>query len=1405
MSCIVPRTCTEILADGPDRDEMSRPLDEYRDVPAYVLLGDPGAGKTTAFKRECGALGTGGVFVSARDFLTFDPESRPEWRKGTLFMDGLDEVRAGSSDARTPFDDIRRKLDRLGQPRFRLSCRAADWLGANDRTKLAAVAPDGRVAVLRLDPLTDSNVETILEALLRVDDCRGFVLEARERGVDGFLANPQSLRMLAEVVVGKRGWPASRRALFEDACRQMACEHNSEHKAAGLRAAASVSADGAALEDVLDAAGRLCAVQLMSGAAGYAPPAQSETHEFPAFDRCAHGWDTAGDSAARARRLRTALATRLFGASPNGGVQPVHRHVAEFLGARHVAGLVTSETGRGLPVSRVLALITGDDGIVVTPLRGLSAWLAALCPDARRDLVERDPVGVGLYGDISGFSPAEKRALLASLERQTSRQFQVFGTADLDPLTAFAPLVTPAMEPVFTDMLTAPKLKERPAFARFVLRVLAHGPPLPNLSSTLLDIVRNGAWRSDVNTAALDAFIRHREEGSEKTSQLRELLDKVHVGGLADPDDQLRGTLLTVLYPRTLSPSDVWKYCSPPPNKEWHGRYYAFLRWIVDRRPDDHVAEHLDALVGQLDAVASLLEYPGLKVLPVGLLARGLELHGEEIETKRLYDWLGVGLTADEYPRAGDGPQRIRSWLEQRPEMQKSVFAEGLRRAQTRSAAVRVSAYDAWQRLYGSSMPGDFGLWCLHQAKAASNRWMAEYLLERAFGAVCEQKGDDSLSVDVLIEHARAHPVLADAFAKLSVCNLDDAYVRRRERTRNVLRRREGDRRRQAWIDHVRSCEDALRANRGAPHLLHQMAAGYFGRLLEVKGESPRARLDNLFLGDGCLVDAVLNALRGAVGRSDVPSADEIIGLRRQGREHYLALPFLAGLAELDRTAPDAPPRLADRQMQTALAFLYCGALQEEPPWYRGLLVSDPGQVADVLIRCAASALRGGRAHVSGLYALARDDNHATVAGLASLPILRSFPVRCTAQQLVDLNYLLWSALRHADRVSFKDLIERKLSRTSLNVAQRARWLAAGFVLSSDSFSDRLLEFAQGGERRVRELAAFLGDSYDAEVWLDRLGTTGLRELVRLLGFSFGPDARPPGETTRVTLAMEASDHVRRMIRRLAESSAGAAGAALDALASDESLVQWRDELIRARDEQRAIRRDAAYRHPDVEQICRTLKNGPPANVGDLAALVGDRLDEIAQRIRTGNDNGWRPYWNEGKHRRAAEPKDEDSCRDALLGVLRQRLPQEVDAQPEGRYANDKRADMRIACGDFQVPVEIKRHCHPRLWSALREQLIAQYATDPATGGCGIYLVLWFGETAGRRMPPPPSGSRPDGPDELKARLEEGLTQDEARRVSVRVLDVSAPAPASTSRRRLAPEPKASAATRAPTPGIPST
>ena len=194
--------------------------------------------------------------------------------------------------------------------------------------------------------------------------------------------------------------------------------------------------------------------------------------------------------------------------------------------------------------------------------------------------------------------------------------------------------------------------------------------------------------------------------------------------------------------------------------------------------------------------------------------------------------------------------------------------------------------------------------------------------------------------------------------------------------------------------------------------------------------------------------------------------------------------------------------------------------------------------------------------------------------------------------------------------------------------------------------------------------------------------------------------------------------------------------------------------------------------HPSLEQICRTLGNQSPANPSDLAALVMDRLRDLAVEIRTANTDPWRQYWNEDAHGRPATPKHEDSCRDALLSDLRARLPEGVDAQPEGQYAGDKRADIRVSYEDFNVPVEIKKSTHRDLWSAARNQLIAKYTSDPATGGYGIYLVLWTGET---EIAGAPSGPPPSTAEELRERLQANLSEEEARKISVCVVDVSPP------------------------------
>ena len=174
----------------------------------------------------------------------------------------------------------------------------------------------------------------------------------------------------------------------------------------------------------------------------------------------------------------------------------------------------------------------------------------------------------------------------------------------------------------------------------------------------------------------------------------------------------------------------------------------------------------------------------------------------------------------------------------------------------------------------------------------------------------------------------------------------------------------------------------------------------------------------------------------------------------------------------------------------------------------------------------------------------------------------------------------------------------------------------------------------------------------------------------------------------------------------------------------------WLPAITDATERQARKRREREYQHSDIRKVVQTLDNGLPANAADLAALVFDELKDLAFKIRDGNTSAWRQYWNTDRHKRSINPKHEDLCRDAVLDDLQERLARlGIDAAAEGVYANDGRADIRVSFAGFNVPVEIKRSCHADLWTAIHEQLIAQYTRDLGAAGYGVYVVFWFGDT----------------------------------------------------------------------------
>lgn len=1349
MSVIVPRTCTEITdkAAQQHRDLVSRPLADLRDTPAYVLLGDPGSGKTTAFEVESEATEEG-YLISARKFLRFDVSTRTECHNKTLFIDGLDEVRAGASDVRIPFDAILQHLGTLGKPRFRLSCRQADWLGNNDLTNLKSVSPNSNVASLRLDPLANSDVVEILKASPHVDDADKFIEEATERGVDGLLTNPQSLDLLVKAVAGHGSWPGSRLETFQRACRQMVLEHNEEHQAA--RESSPIAVHTPAPEELLDAAGRLCAVQLLSGAAGYTSGLGQPSENYPAVDEC---------DGISPNLLRFTRSTKLFKGESDNRFAPVHRHIAEFLGAGHLARLIED----GLPAQRVISLMTGGDGIVVTEMRGLSAWLAALCREARAALIERDPVGVGLYGDISGFSHDEKRALLDSLSRES---YRLHSEEFIWKTATFSALATSDMESVLKEVLNDSGRKEKDQlFVEFVLNVLCYGSPRGNLAEILLKAVHDDTRSPGVKRLALDAFIYNCSESDEKTNKLKALLEAIHSEKFPDRDDELLGTLLTHPYPDRLSPVEVFRHLHEP-KIDMYGMYFNF--WdqnLVESSSDDETYELLDLLVEQQETLRPILEKYPFPEMSIELLARSLESSKNTPSIHRLYGWLSIGLTSDQ-TGVFDVYQRVRSWLEEYPAIQKSIIVEGLAQCSDSNESWEWEIFDIDKRLYGARLPSDFGIWCQKKASEATDRRVAEYFVKQA--------NDAGFPLDRLRKYISGNAKLQNIIVERAKEG-DEANKKIRDSTHQYQsRQEEWNRGQRERINYVRSNKQAFLENRAAPDLLYQMARDYFGFFTNSGGENRPKALAKRLHGDKELVDAVLQGFRGVVSRNDVPDIKEIFDLKKKDKMHYLGLPFLAGLAELERSSPVVVDRLNENQIRKAVAFYYCtphGGYK--PDWYSTVLATRPDIVADIQIEFAVSEFRCGRDPIYKLWQLAHDATYAEVARLATLPLLCAFPTRCKSKQLESLKNLLWAAVQSVDRPLLQGLIGKKLSRKSMNHAQRIYWLAAGTILSPEIYQDRLGNFVHGQESRIHHLVTFLSNDDPMRFSLDELRISIQELLIRLVGSYAGPHEMRAGGWETPT--MRASRLVHDRIQYLAVSRQREASETLTALIADPSLSLWHSQLSWSRDSQLVIRRDAHYHHPDIALVCETLNGATPANPGDLATLVVDRLHEIATQIRDGNTDGWKMYWNVDPHGRPEDPKPENPCRDTLLYDLRRCLPNDVNARPEGQYAGAKRADICIDYHDLQIPIEIKTNSHRHVWSALQNQLVKQYTRDPATEGYGIYLIFWFGKHGKKETPPPPFGTRPANAEDMKEKLEATLSPDQARKISVCVIDVSRP------------------------------
>ncbi|AXE35564.1 NACHT domain-containing protein [Chromobacterium phragmitis] len=1328
----------KVIVERDEQRQHQTPAD-LRPCHAYILLGDAGMGKTTLFEQESKALGEAAIYCTIQDFLDFYADrSADEFIGKTLFIDGLDEARSRGDQSITR--ELRKLLNKLGRPRFRLSCRAAEWFGGTDSRDFSALLPSGETLLITyLQPFSRDDVAAYLHA--RDIDSVAFIALAEQAGVAELLDNPQTLNMLLAAVEGGQYWPQSKREVFELACRKLAEEHNERHQQKQARP----------VDALLEAAGYWYAAMLLSGrdCASLNLPDSGARVSLQA----SQGFERPD------LPLEAVLRTRLFQGNGRDDHHYPHRSVAEFLAARCIA----QRLAEGLPLPRVWSLLCGVDGGVVSNLRGLYGWLASLAGPAHlHELIEKDPLALLVYGDARHLGREAKTRLIAALRQYIGRhpdfRFRDISGRWLDD--ELGELATPDMGDVFLQYLASmDSSDESQQLAACLLNAIEYGSPMPALQTVLAGIVRDGGNWVGVRRFALQALLAHEAN----TAVCLDVLTALHRGDISDPDKEMLGSLLTAYYPDKVKPDAVLAYFQPQAGSRLIGDYRYFWPGIlVERTP--------------LDALPALLKQ-ALQIDPCGLadgqhefdemvgklFARVLDALGGSLPVEQLSQWLDDRATL---MLGQPAITAVNAWAQRYPERYRQLLLHLLR-----SGEPSRSLSSFWRALNCMGRPEWLWPWvmdCLTQDACADIRLSLFDLAKQGLYAPVVP-----YDLNDLYALSQAYPELAG--------HLDDWYcdlienewqIRHSRRTSEWQARERGrwEKNHQAILAEREQLANGLVRFDYLDWLAQQYWRAFpYGRPAQVS-ESPLNVLTTELNGDEDLARLALHALRQTLERADLPGGDEWVQLRLQGQLHRCALACMAAARECYLDSAERFMALSEPTLELLVLQKLSGGYVSETPWHEALLRERPDIVSRAYLRYLTAMLPTGRP-MNGPRALLLDDKYAAVARL-TVPVLFPSLPDSLPQEGWDAVRDLWQAgVKHADTASQRQWLERQWESAQGGRRRQADLLAMALSLDPAACEARVSGFTRSPARcRLLSLAlVVLEVRRNFEQWPERLLLAQTEYLAILypppvFGDDFG---RVENKVSRM---------VEGMIRVLAIQTSDSMARELARLAAKPELARWRRQLTVALSDQQANRRHALFQIPIPGRVAATLQGGAPNGIADLQALVMHELSRMAKEIRDGSGERYKLFWNEDRHGRATTPKAENSGRDVLLAMLRERFARlELSIAPEGQYADAKRADISFedAKLGLRLPVEIKLSKHDKLWTAVSEQLVSRYARDPGCMGYGVYLVLWFGQD--KVKSPPKPLDKPSSAGELQRMLEERLTEAERPLIRICVMDVAKP------------------------------
>lgn len=497
-----------------------RPLHELREVPALVVLGERGVGKTDALDQEAAALralGKSPVVVPLGELSQLEAQGQlaqalratEDASRRYVFLDGLDD--AMDTTAPEMGKILRGVLGNLGpedveQLRLRISCRSSRWPPMVQQALERVFGPGG-VGLVRLAGLTRDDARSA--AQLEGVDPEPFLDTLAARGLVAPMGLwPITLRQLIKAAAGRESLPRSAGEAFERACLELCTERNTD-RLEGQRGPGPEPRELLALARRTAAALQFCG---KSALASEVAPKVLAWHDLVGGDEeplDVGGKRTTPCSLPAIRRLSESGMLVPAGAADRFTF--VHRGFQEYLAAEYLKVHDTAEL-----VRRELVLIgDGPTRQVVSAQRDVAAWLGLSSPDLFEEILSCDP-GVLLLADLSELPRAT-----GDRDRERLTTALLTAIADDVPIDAdtsrfaqlhhrgFASTVEPFLDP-----------SANPPALYTILKIVEACPAAP-LTSALLDIAEAEALPEPVRAKAVTAL--HPEAAMEASPRLHAL------------------------------------------------------------------------------------------------------------------------------------------------------------------------------------------------------------------------------------------------------------------------------------------------------------------------------------------------------------------------------------------------------------------------------------------------------------------------------------------------------------------------------------------------------------------------------------------------------------------------------------------------------------------------------------------------------------------------------------------------------------------------------------------------------------------------------------------------------------------------------------------------------------------